>query len=120
MACASAKLVRFSVCELYADGKESDITKEVSISKEESDNALSAHHWSYLIKDDGFHDWGIILVMFEKLYGFTIGPNGFTIEWDKDEYGTSKILTDGYLHWSGPREPAIRCGGRWWRIRRVA
>ncbi len=108
----------FAVYEVCSDGKEHTEYKTFSISKEDNDKVLSNIGWSCYI-GNGIADNGILLVMFSKLYNFSIGPNGFRIEWDEDENGNKKRFSNGYVSWVGPRPPAAQIGGKWWKICRV-
>jgi hypothetical protein len=114
MACDKTSTMTFRVYELYPNGKEADEGKIFTISKEENDEYLTKLNWRHSV--DQIDDTGIILAIFNKLYTFSIGPNGFTIVWDKDQYGTPQRYTSGYLYWPGPRKPAIQCFGNVWRI----
>jgi len=88
------------VYELYPDGAEFDTGRTFTIRTE-----------------DG--DYTIVTAMFNALYRFTIGPNGFRIIWDNDENGNPLRMISGQLNWVGPRPPAAPIGGMWWRIKRI-
>lgn len=108
MFCSSAQEMTFAVYELFSDGRECDTNKTFSISKEESDKILQkfGHYPSATTIDSA----GIVLILFHKLYNFTVGCNGFTLQWEKP-------YEIGYLYWGGPINPeATRCGGRCWKI----
>jgi hypothetical protein len=100
MACDKADKITFAVYELYPDGREFDTGRTFTIDKDRVDY--------YIVAD-----------MFNALYNYSIGPNGFQVVWDKDEAGNPKRHTNGFLHWAGPRPPAQPIGGNWWRIKRV-
>ena len=117
MACDKALAYTFAVYDFYPDGTECDTGKTFSITKEENDEIMKKFGYGH--SDTAIDDYGILLIMFKKLFEFTIGPNGFRIIWDTDENGIAKRHVSGNLYWGGPREPAIRCGGNWWRLRRV-
>lgn len=102
MACTKAKSMTFAVYELYPDGSEFDTGR------------------TFTTKGADEGDYYMVINMFKTLYQFTIGPNGFQIVWDKDEHGEPMPLTNGFLHWGGPRPPAQPIGGNWWRIKRIA
>lgn len=111
MSCLYSKEITFAVYEFDSTGKEHNTGKTFSINKEENDAYMKKI--GYGPSADRIDDYGIILALFTKLYTFDIGPNGFRIIWDENTHES------GNLYWSGPREPAIRCGGNWWRIKRI-
>lgn len=100
----------FEVYEIYPDGREHNTNKTLHITKEESDAELTRRGWGYRIAD-GLDEISIVLLMFERVYGFSIGMNGFALTWEDDK--------NAIISWGGPREPAIRCGGSWWRLKRI-
>jgi hypothetical protein len=112
MACDKALTYTFAVHELYPDGSEDSSYKVFSVSKAESDAMM--RKFGYYCTPDVIDDYGILLTMFDKLFGFTIGPNGFSLTWD-----LGKRHISGSIGWPGPRPPAIRCGGAWWKLRRI-
>lgn len=91
----------FAVYELYPDGTEFNTQRTFTTHGAEDNN------------------YSMIVTMFNKLYQFTIGPNGFQIVWDKDDNGDPLTFQSGSLYWGGPRPPAAPIGGSWWRIKRV-
>lgn len=117
MSCGFATSMTFAVYELYPDGREDPSYKTFSINKDENDTIM--RKIGYCPSADKIDDYGLVLVMFEKLFNFTIGLNGFVLTWDVDENGDTKRYVSGSIGWVGPRAPAIRCGGKYWAIRRI-
>lgn len=107
----SEESITLSVCELYNDGKEHD-EKIITICLKDNNEILSQYGYAYMI-NDLIHDYAILLLIFKKLYGFTIGMNGFVIKWDN----ASKHK--GFIHWAGPRPPACQIGGNWWSLKKI-
>lgn len=117
MACNKAPIYTFAVYDFYPDGTECDTGKTFSITKAENDEIMKK--FGYGFSPETIDDYGILLIMFKKLFDFTIGPNGFRIVWDQDEAGNLKHHVSGCLYWAGPRQPAVQIGGNWWRIKRL-
>lgn len=116
MTCKSNSLT-FAVFELYADGREYDTGKKFTITSKDSDNIM--HSLGFYTPRERIEEAAILLSMFNKVYDFTIGLNGFQLTWDTDEAGRPMTYQSGRLHWGGPRPPAASIGGNWWRIRIV-
>lgn len=107
----------FALYDYYPDGSECDTGKTFSVTKQESDEAMDRFNFG---KTENIDDYGILLVMFKKIFNFTIGPNGFRIVWDTMPDGTQGKYVSGRLYWPGPANPnAIKCGGYWWKIKRI-
>lgn len=117
MPCKEATSYTFAVYDIWPDGTECDTGKIFSITIEENRRIMEKFGYG---SGGGIDDYGILLVMFDKLFGFTIGPNGFVLKWDRDELDVPKRYVSGKLHWGGPRLPAAQIGGFWWGIKRVA
>lgn len=111
MSCAdNTKEMRFAVYEIWPDGGKSEDFKTITISPEKSKGLMEKYH--LYATPNAIDDYAIVLTVFIELYGFTIGMNGFRLNWN-DPY------KDGFFHWAGPREPACRIGGNWWQIKRI-
>jgi hypothetical protein len=67
--------------ELYPDGRE-EYVGMFSITPEKSDEYLRKYGLSSCIGDAKYHNYAIILIMFETIYGFTKGTYGFNISWE--------------------------------------
>lgn len=117
MSCAKAQEMTFDVYDLYPDGRESDTCKTFSVSKKESNDMLTKFGF-FINNPDEIEDNGILIIMFHKLFNFTIGPNGFRLTWELDPNGVPRRFESALLSWPGPRAPAYQCGGAWWRIKR--
>jgi hypothetical protein len=108
MHCSSAKEMVFSVYELFSDGRAHDTNKTFSVSKQESDDIL--RKFGHYPDATAIDSAGIVLTLFHKVYNFTVGCNGFVIQWEIP-------YEIGYLYWRGPANPeATPCGGRCWKI----
>jgi hypothetical protein len=92
--CNNPPSMRFRVFTLDDLGKEYDTKKEFVVSK--IPNAT----------EFGFNTPNIIRTMFNDLFGWSLGPNGFSLIWNTDE--TYKI---GTVYWYGR--------GNHWRIKRI-
>lgn len=114
MACNKAQEIAFIVHELYPDGRKAE-GKILTVSKAENDELGYSVANGYA---EGIDKRAIVLILFRKLYNFTIGPNGFQIKWD---IGCEENYGSGVLYWPGPlAQQAIKCGGSWWRIKRIS
>lgn len=113
MSCRRALSMTFAVFEIYPDGREYDTGKTLSISSAESAEIMNRRGYDRTDKDP-IDSYAIIISLFTKLYTFSIGTNGFALTWEENQE-----FQNGRLGWAGPREPAIRCGGDWWRIKRI-
>jgi hypothetical protein len=112
MSCGKPTSFTYAVYELWPDGTEHDTKKSFQIDQQISNAALTKRGWDYRIGNDGAIDnFAIVLTMFETCYKFDVGLSGFTIKWEDNN--------TALVNWGGPREPAIRCGGDWWKLRRV-
>lgn len=108
MFCKDAQSMTFVIYELFPDGKEGE-AKEFTITKQENDERLTKLGY---YPDVNITSSGVLLVMFNKLYNFTVGASGFSIKWDVE-------LESGHCFWPGPRAPACTIGGNWWKIKRI-
>lgn len=117
MPCVKSLNMTFDVYEVYPDGKDYDTGKSFSISKKENDDIVSKFGWIPSIST--LDNIGIQLIMFDKLYGFTVGPNGFSLIWDLDKDGKPLTFISGRLYWPGPiSHNACKIGGDWWKLKR--
>src|ERR1700744_3488684 len=83
----------FAVYELFPDGSKNEDYKTIKVSPQKSKEIMD----KYQIRiREAIDDYAIILIVFEELYNFTIGPNGFKINWNE-------IYKDGFFHWIGPQ-----------------
>src|SRR5277367_6371894 len=113
MPCDIAASMKFAVYDFFPDGTECNTGKIFSINKKENDEILVQHHYA---PGQAIDENAIVLMMFHKLFTFTVGVNGFRIVWDKNEDGTPMRFVSGCFYWPGPRAPACAIGGNWWRI----
>jgi hypothetical protein len=110
MSCKTANEMTFAVYEIAPGGRE-DFVNNFSLSKEETRQMLLKHGLSayntpgVLGGDTGT---ALIIAMFEKVYGFSKGPNGFNLKWEYVD-GYPGRYDVGTIYW---REDV-------WRIRRV-
>lgn len=116
MPCDIAPSMKFAVYDFLPDGTECNTGKTFSISKQENDDIL--RKFGYHI-GESIDENALVLMMFHKLFTFTIGPNGFRVVWDKNEDGDPMRFVSGCFYWHGPRAPACQIGGNWWRIKRL-
>jgi hypothetical protein len=98
-------MTTFAVFEIYPDGMEEEVGT-ITLPKNSQDvkSILYKYNLSNFIGDYYGKDYryAIILTVFEKIYGFTKGLNGFYLGWD---------ITDivGTISWRGPT----------WKIRKI-
>ena len=98
----SDQSVSYSTYELYPDGS-GEYVGSFSLDVEESSRALERYELSRYNISGKICDYAIIIVMFETIYQFTKGPNGFTVSWMDNQ------KTDGFIGWRGNT----------WRIKKV-
>jgi len=87
-------MTTFAVYELYPDGREEEVG---TISVDQNDSiAMKTLLRKYNLDDsyynlDSIYRYAIILSMFEQIYGFTKGMNGYILEWS-DHKKTSAVI----------------------------
>jgi hypothetical protein len=98
-------MTTFAVFEIFPDGKEEEVgVITLAPNSREVRNILYKYGMSGYVGDYYGKDYrcAIVLTMFEQIYGFTKGLNGFDLYWDNPHIS-------GTIEWRVPT----------WKIRKI-